>query len=157
MAMPQPVCRTLTRNPEWLTDGNVLSDLNFAAFMVFLSNYATLTEAQELAVLLPVVNHRHDDAQLRLMVGPVIIHETEPQTIHVESSTRIRTTSIQCTEMECSRCRNGTGGYMFRWVHPLWTPRLCVFQDAKGRTPTEIRHEVMAAEWPDGTLNRTTR
>ena len=56
--------------------------------------------------------------------------------------------AVPCTEDGCKRCREGLGGYQFRWCDHRWTPSAALDLTI----PPDRLEEEMYKPWPHGML-----
>ena len=112
---------SVAHTPPRLSSKPVLSDFNYARFLSWLAE--TTPEEADTALQVVVVTYHRD------WFG-------WPDHIPMRGSLlRVR----HCSEHNCSRCKEGQGGYRFQWIHPAWTEyryiALC-YED-----PMELREE----------------
>ena len=126
--------------PRW---GVCWSSYNLHSYLIWFEHYATEDEQQSVLEL-HMVEHAAKTPALDAM-GII------PRTIPVTLSSRGTSTELSsrpCKQSLCERCREGRGGYQFRWIDSRWTPRAAL--DLSLRP-----HEVLVAmdrPWPDGSL-----
>ena len=104
-------CSAMANLPRWAL---VWTESNFSSFQNYLTHYATPDEIPDL-LQLPMKTHRSNPPPF----GP------QPTNLHtvvdVHGVPRYLP-EIPCDEAVCDRCREGRGGYQFRWVDSRWTP-----------------------------------
>ena len=89
--------------PPRISSKPILSDFNYARFLAWLAE-ASPQDADDVLSVVYITYHRDwfgwpDDVPLRGRKLKV----------------------ANCFDVGCARCRDGRGGYRFKWIHPFWT------------------------------------
>ena len=103
----------------------VLSDFNFSAFLQWCSK-CSIADLEEAIRECPVTDHFSPFQTL-----PMIVNRENQQ---------YAISSIQCNDATCSRCREGRGGYQFKWIGP-WTDE--AFIPRPGETGPDARRRII--------------
>ena len=116
---------------------------NLSSFLTWFHHHASGEEQRGVSCLYMVKHCRED--------GPVVAgrrivaKEVNPQLSWPDGTVR-DIPQRMCKEVDCKRCEERLGGYMFRWVDARWTPRAAMDLSI----PAERMPDEMYKPWPHG-------